>query len=93
MRVVIPLTAPSIAAAAVILFFDGWNEYMFASTFVQDADKWTASVGLSSFIGECITPLSTVFSAAIVVRALVIVALAAVPLKGGGADIPDSARA
>lgn len=66
LRVVIPLTAPSIAAAAVILFFDGWNEYMFASTFVQDRAKWTASVGLSSFIGEFITPLSTVFSAALV---------------------------
>ncbi|CAN5572988.1 carbohydrate ABC transporter permease [soil metagenome] len=66
LRIMIPLTAPSIAAAAVILFFDGWNEYLFASTFIQDAEKWTASVGLSSFIGEFITPLSTVFSAAIV---------------------------
>lgn len=66
LRIMIPLTAPSIAAAAVILFFDGWNEYLFASTFIQDASKWTASVGLSSFIGEFITPLSTVFSAAIV---------------------------
>jgi len=66
MRIMVPLTAPSIAAAAVILFFDGWNEYLFASTFIQDRELWTASVGLSSFIGEFITPLSTVFSAAIV---------------------------
>lgn len=66
LRIMIPLTAPSIAAAAVLLFFDGWNEYLFASTFVQDRSLWTASVGLSSFIGEFITPLSTVFSAAIV---------------------------
>lgn len=66
MRIVLPLSAPSVAAAAVILFFDGWNEYLFASTFIQDRSLWTASVGLSSFIGEYITPLSTVFSAAIV---------------------------
>jgi multiple sugar transport system permease protein len=65
-RIMIPLAAPSIAAAAVIVFFDGWNEYLFASTFIQDRALWTASVGLSSFIGEFITPLSTVFSAAIV---------------------------
>lgn len=66
LRIMMPLTAPSIAAAAVLLFFDGWNEYLFATTFIQDRELWTASVGLSSFIGEFITPLSTVFSAAIV---------------------------
>lgn len=66
LRIMVPLTAPSIAAAAVLVFFDGWNEYLFSSTFIQDPSKWTTSVGLSSFIGEFITPLSTVFSAAIV---------------------------
>jgi multiple sugar transport system permease protein len=62
-QVVLPLVAPSVAAAAVITFFDGWNEYLFAVTFIQDAEKWPASKGLSSFIGEFVTPLSTVFSA------------------------------
>lgn len=62
----IPLIAPSLAAAAVITFFDGWNEYLFATTFIQDAERWVASTGLASFIGEFSTPLDTVFSAAIV---------------------------
>jgi multiple sugar transport system permease protein len=62
----IPLIAPSLAAAAVITFFDGWNEYLFATTFIQDASSWVASTGLASFIGEFTTPLDTVFSAAIV---------------------------
>lgn len=66
MRIMLPLTAPSIAAAAVITFFDGWNEYLFAATFIRDEELWTASKGLSSFIGEFITPLGTVFSASIV---------------------------
>ncbi|MFF5233542.1 carbohydrate ABC transporter permease [Dactylosporangium sp. NPDC000521] len=65
-QVTLPLVAPSVAAAAVITFFDGWNEYLFASTFIRDSAKWPASKGLSSFIGEFITPLSTVFSAALV---------------------------
>nr|BFE56324.1 carbohydrate ABC transporter permease [Dactylosporangium thailandense] len=65
-QVTLPLVAPSVAAAAVITFFDGWNEYLFASTFIRDSTKWPASKGLSSFIGEFITPLSTVFSAALV---------------------------
>lgn len=65
-RVVLPLVVPSLAAAAVITFFDGWNEYLFANTFIQSQDKWTTSVGLASFIGEFVTPLPTVFSAALV---------------------------
>jgi multiple sugar transport system permease protein len=63
---VVPLIMPSIAAAAVITFFDGWNEYLFATTFISDPQKWTASTGLASFIGEFVTPLDTVFSAALV---------------------------
>ena len=63
---VVPLIAPSIAAAAVITFFDGWNEYLFATTFVSDRQSWVASTGLASFIGEFITPLDTVFSGAVV---------------------------
>lgn len=62
----LPLIAPSMAAAAVITFFDGWNEYLFATTFIRDMDRWMASTGLASFIGEFSTPLDTVFSAAIV---------------------------
>jgi multiple sugar transport system permease protein len=64
--VIVPVVMPSLAAAAVITFFDGWNEYLFATTFMQDADRWVASTGLASFIGEFSTPLDTVFSAAVV---------------------------
>lgn len=63
---IVPLIAPSMAAAAVITFFDGWNEYLFATTFISDPQNWTASTGLASFIGEFLTPLDTVFSAAFV---------------------------
>ena len=63
---VVPLIAPSIAAAAVITFFEGWNEYLFATTFILDKERWLASTGLASFIGEYLTPLDTVFSAAFV---------------------------
>ena len=64
--IVLPLIAPSVAAAAVVMFFDGWNEYLFASTFLRDRQLWTASTGLVAYIGEFITPIGTVFAAAIV---------------------------
>ncbi|EME51710.1 carbohydrate ABC transporter permease [Amycolatopsis decaplanina] len=63
--VVTPVIVPSLAAAAVITFFDGWNEYLFATTFMQDKESWVASTGIASFIGEYSTPLDTVFSAAV----------------------------
>lgn len=63
---IVPLIAPSMAAAAVITFFDGWNEYLFATTFISERESWVASTGLASFIGEFLTPLDSVFSAAFV---------------------------
>jgi multiple sugar transport system permease protein len=64
-RIVLPLTAPSLAAAAVIAFFDSWNEFLLANTFMTDSSKWPASKGLASFVGEFVTPLDTVMAAAI----------------------------
>lgn len=65
-QVVLPLIMPSIAAAAVMSFFDGWNEYLFANTFITDQRLWPASKGIASFVGQYITPLNAVMSAAIV---------------------------
>src|SRR5690606_31060296 len=60
LTVVVPLIAPTLAAASVIAFFHGWNEYTFAQTFINEERKHTASVGLASFIGELSTPIDAV---------------------------------
>jgi multiple sugar transport system permease protein len=60
--VVIPLVAPTLAAAAVIAFFHGWNEYVFAQTLISDQNLRTASVGLAGFVGELSTPVHTVMA-------------------------------
>lgn len=65
LTVVIPLVSPSIAAAAVIAFFDGWNEFMFANTFIRSPELWPASVGLSSFLGQFFTPMNVVMLCAL----------------------------
>lgn len=65
-RILLPLVLPSIAAAGVITFFEGWNEFLFAATFIQDQQLWPASRGVASFIGEFVTPLPVVFSVALV---------------------------
>jgi len=66
MMIVLPLIAPSMAAAAVIAFFAGWNEFLFASTFLSDQSSWPVSVGLASFIGQYDTPLASVMGSALV---------------------------
>jgi multiple sugar transport system permease protein len=64
-RVNLPLIAPTVAAAAVISFFSGWNEYVFAVTFISDPTKQPTSVGVSGFIGELSTPLQTVMAVSV----------------------------
>jgi multiple sugar transport system permease protein len=62
MSVVIPLIAPTLAAASVIAFFHGWNEYVFAQTFITEDRLHTASVGLAGFVGELSTPIHSVMA-------------------------------
>ena len=65
-RIILPLIAPSLAAASVIAFFHGWNEYVFAQTLVSSESLRTASVGLAGFVGELSTPIHTVMSIGII---------------------------
>jgi len=64
--IILPIIAPSLAAAAVIAFFAGWNEYLFAMTFLMDRELWPASVGLASFIGQYDTPLPAIMGSALI---------------------------
>jgi len=66
LSVVTPIIAPTLAATAVIAFFNGWNEYIFAQTLIVDSSLHTASVGLARFIGELSTPMHSVMSVALI---------------------------
>jgi len=61
-RIILPLIAPAIAAAAVIAFFSAWNEYVFAVTFVFDKSLQPASVGVAGFIGEQDTSIQSIMA-------------------------------
>jgi multiple sugar transport system permease protein len=64
-RIVVPIIAPSMAAAGVIAFFQGWNEYLFALTFISSESLRPASVGLAGFVGELGTPVQSVMAVAV----------------------------
>jgi multiple sugar transport system permease protein len=47
--VILPLAAPGVATAAIIVFIVAWNEFLFANTFLFDADHWPATVVIPNF--------------------------------------------
>jgi ABC-type glycerol-3-phosphate transport system permease component len=48
-RVILPLAAPGVATAGIIAFIVAWNEFLFANTFLFDADHWPATVAIPNF--------------------------------------------
>jgi multiple sugar transport system permease protein len=65
-RIVLPLARPAIVACVMIAFFEAWNEFAFAVTFVQDQDLWVTSVGLASWIGWLTVSTDVMMAGAIV---------------------------
>lgn len=63
--VVLPLTRPSIAAAGIIAFLAGWNDFLFANTFMVTTEKWTVTKGLASFFGQYSTPIDLIMASAV----------------------------
>ncbi|MGH2614578.1 MAG: carbohydrate ABC transporter permease, partial [Thermomicrobiales bacterium] len=50
-RVILPLAAPGVAAVAIFLFVDAWNEYMIALTVISSAELRPLPVQITNFIG------------------------------------------
>ncbi len=49
-RIVLPLAAPGLLAAALFCFTLSWNEFLYALVFIADDDLRTLPVGLSEFV-------------------------------------------
>jgi ABC-type glycerol-3-phosphate transport system permease component len=49
--VILPLAAPGVAAVAIFLFVDAWNEYMIALTVISTAELRTLPIQITNFIG------------------------------------------
>jgi len=52
--VLLPLSAPGVAAALTYIFIYSWNEFIYALTFTADLRARTLPVGLQTFMGEFI---------------------------------------
>lgn len=61
-RIALPLSLPSIAAAAIFLFVIQWNELLFPLLFIQSPDKRTLPLQLLTFQGEFLTNYPLLFT-------------------------------
>ena len=50
--VILPIAWPGVAATAIYAFIAGWNEYLFALSFINTDTKKTVSLGIGQLIGE-----------------------------------------
>ncbi|MEZ4864722.1 MAG: carbohydrate ABC transporter permease [Caldilineaceae bacterium] len=62
-RIVLPLTVPGLVAVAVVAFFFAWNEYLYASIMLGQAQLMPASVGLSTLKAIGRTPVEQYMAA------------------------------
>jgi multiple sugar transport system permease protein len=76
-KVILPLAAPGVFTTAIIVFIGSWNEYLLALTFLQAADKQTATVAISKFTGTTgfDTPYGTIMAAGVIVTVPLLVAV------------------
>lgn len=65
-RVVLPLAIPGIGATAVLAMLAAWNEFIFATLFLQDHGLWPITIGIANFQGEYYTAWGSMAAAAVV---------------------------
>lgn len=79
-KIILPLAAPGVFAAAIIIFVSAWNEFLLASTFAPRNPEvaQTVPVAIAAFTGavEFQRPIGTITAACVVVTIpMIIVAL------------------
>ncbi|WP_019912452.1 carbohydrate ABC transporter permease [Paenibacillus sp. HW567] len=71
LRIIVPMARPGIITLIVFGFFDFWNEYVMAMTFISDDAKKTIPVGLSNLmqIQQYATDWGSLFAGLVIVLA------------------------
>jgi multiple sugar transport system permease protein len=75
-KVIMPLAAPGVFAAAIITFVAAWNEFLLASTFnPRDLAAQTVPVAIAAFTGsvEFQRPIGTITAACVIVTVPMII--------------------
>ncbi|MCL4534580.1 MAG: ABC transporter permease subunit [Bacteroidetes bacterium] len=72
-RVVLPLTAPAVMAAALYTITQAWNEFLFAWVFLRSESNFTLSIGLAQMVRGDIFPWGLMMAASLAMAIPVVV--------------------
>ncbi len=72
-RVYLPLAAPGLVTAAVLVFIFSWNEFLYALTFTATERAQTIPVGIAMFPGLHEIPWGDIAAATIIVTIPIVV--------------------
>jgi ABC-type glycerol-3-phosphate transport system permease component len=62
-----PLVAPAIAATAVFVFVNAWQDYLLASSLITNSGDFTANVGLYAFKGANVTNWGAILATSVLI--------------------------
>lgn len=65
-KIVLPLSRPALATAAIFTFIAAWNEFVVALTIISSRDKTLLTVGLQAFIGRYAIDWQWLFASAMI---------------------------
>jgi multiple sugar transport system permease protein len=72
-KIVMPLSTPGIVATAIYAFIQGWNEYVYARTFINSEELMTMPVGLENFFAEYVSNWPGLMAASFIMSVPVVV--------------------
>ena len=73
LRVVLPVSAPGLAATALYAFVLSWADYAYARTFlVNSQTSWTANLGIATMRGEYTTDWNEISAVSVFVAVPII---------------------
>lgn len=74
-RVVLPISAPGLAATALYGFVLSWNDYIFARTFLAAAQSnWTVTIGVATLKGEYLTAWNEIMAGSLIAALPIMIA-------------------
>lgn len=74
-RIVLPISAPGLAATALYGFVLSWNDYIFARTFLAAAQSnWTVTIGVATLKGEYLTAWNEIMAGSLIAALPIMIA-------------------
>ena len=65
-KIMLPLAAPALAAVTILQFQGTWNEFFWALIILQDEQRYTLPIGISTFIGVYNTQWPELMAASVI---------------------------